>query len=335
MAPRPRHITVVGAGVVGLTTALEFQRRGHRVTVVAEHVNERTVSAVAGAVWLPFQVGHHDPGQVRTWGHATRAWLRAIADEDPSAGVDVLDIYEIERELAASSSVLPGLGKGDAPLEQAPWWALGIEVERAPAPVVGAPLSWKLRAPRVQPSLFLPWLLRQLEQPVQQRRVHRLQDVEGDAVVNCTGLGAAPLLGDAELQGVFGQVVIAGCGGVDLGVSITDDRDPESLFYVIPRRHELVLGGVVRPVQGTEVPPADPAITARILAHAARLGLAVGEVQAVRVGLRPVRSQLRLERDPAVPHVFHNYGHGGSGFTLCHGTAVAMADLIEDAATGG
>jgi len=53
-------------------------------------------------------------------------------------------------------------------------------------------------------------------------------------------------------------------------------------------------------------------------------------VLAARVGLRPFRrSGVRLERDqlPDGRIVIHNYGHGGSGFTLSWGCAREVVDL--------
>lgn len=306
-----RAITVVGAGINGLCTAALLQRRGHAVTVVAEAPPEATVSSVAGAVWFPFQVGPEDQARVRAWSIATRQWMNELAVAQPQAGVDLLTAYEITA--------------GD----EVPWWAEGLEVARAPAPVAGAPLAWRFAAPRAEPALLLRHFASQLERPIELRRVAALAELPGDAVVNCTGLGARQLVGDPALQGIFGQVVLAGRGEVALDVSVTDDRDPASLFYVIPRRGELVLGGIARPVDGAAPPPAEPAISERILAHAARLGLRIGEVTSVRVGLRPYRPMVRVERDAADPRVIHNYGHGGSGFTLCHGTALAVAALVE------
>jgi D-amino-acid oxidase len=282
--------------------------------VVAEAPPERTVSSVAGAVWFPFQVGPDDQARVRAWALATRQWMLELARAEPEAGVDVLAGYEITAEADAAAL---------------PWWAEGLEVTRAPAPVVGAPLAWRFAAPRAEPALLLRHFAAQLARPVELRRVAALDALPGDAVVNCTGLGARALVGDAALAGIFGQVVLAERGEVALDVSITDDRDPSSLFYVIPRRGELVLGGIARPQAGDAPPPAEPAISERILAHAARLGLRVGAVRDVRVGLRPYRPMVRVERDAASPRIIHNYGHGGSGFTLCHGTALAVAELLE------
>jgi D-amino-acid oxidase len=51
------EVTVVGAGVVGLTTAVLLQEAGCRVCVVSAERPERTTSAAAGALWYPFEVG--------------------------------------------------------------------------------------------------------------------------------------------------------------------------------------------------------------------------------------------------------------------------------------
>lgn len=307
------QVTVVGAGVIGLCTALELQRRGHDVLVIAERVFDDTLSAVAGAVWFPYQVGPEDSERVARLAQHTRRALGELARTEPAAGIDELTFFEIDPAAA---------------LGELPSWAQG-EVAIAAAPVPGAPPAWLFTAPRAQPSLFLPYLARGLRRPIEQRQVASLSELPGDAVINCAGLGARALTGDATLVGVFGQVLVSAPGQVALDITITDARDPESFFYVIPRRHELVLGGIARPVEGTDTPPAEPEISARILAHAARLGLTVGPVQSVHTGLRPVRPRLRIERDPVDHRLFHNYGHGGSGFTLCLGSAHALADLVE------
>ena len=56
----PRRITVVGAGVIGLTTALDLAAAGHDVTVLTADPPAATTSAIAGAIWFPYQVGPPD-----------------------------------------------------------------------------------------------------------------------------------------------------------------------------------------------------------------------------------------------------------------------------------
>jgi len=316
------QVTVVGAGVIGLTTAVTLEEHGHRVRVVAAAKRADTTSAIAGAVWFPYRVG--PPHKVCGWAQRTRCWLQQLARTTPEAGVDVLTAYEILGDDGTSR----------------PWWAAAptmegdalateaLDVEWVPAPVDGGPHGWKFTAPRAQPSLFLPYLESRLQQPIDQRVVVDLVREPGDVVVNCTGLGARELVGDALLQPLLGQVVIAERGKADPAITVTDDRDPERIFYIIPRRDEVVLGGCSLPFPPGDEPRVDADITARILAHAQRLGISVGAVRTERVGLRPYRAEVRLERDAHHRRIVHNYGHGGAGFTLCRGCAEDVAALL-------
>lgn len=304
------RITIVGAGVVGMTTALALEERGHHVEIVANAPPLASVSAVAGALWFPYRAG--PPQRVAAWAAHTQRWLAALA-ADPATGVDRVVGWEIT---------------ADAATEPTPWWAAGLDVERATAPVTDAPVGWRYEAARVEPAVFLPWLRSQLRARVVHRTVTDLAAEPGELVINCAGLGARDLAGDPAMVGLLGQVVICEPAGVDLRTAITDDRDPHALFYLIPRRSELVLGGCAIPWPAERPAVVDHVLTRRILDHAAALGLPVGEVRDVRVGLRPYRPEVRLERDPADPRVFHHYGHGGSGYTLARGSADELAALV-------
>ncbi len=302
------ELTVVGAGVIGLTTAQVLEQRGHRVSIVAAAQRGGTTSAIAGAVWFPYRVGPRE--KVALWAARTREWLSEIAASTPEAGVDMLTGFEV------------------VPSDERPWWALGDDVRRVPAPMTGAPMAWQFSAPRCEPALFLPWLEGQLRATITRKVVGDLAAEPGDVVINCTGLGARALCDDEALVPLLGQVLIAEPGEFDLATTVTDDRAADEIFYVIPRRGELVVGGISRLVPHGVAPQVDPAITHRVLAQARELGVAIGAVRDVRVGLRPFRPEVRLERDAANPRIIHNYGHGGAGFTLCRGCAEQVAVLI-------
>ncbi len=330
-------VTVVGAGIIGLTTALTLEARGHDVRIVAAATGAQTTSAIAGAVWFPYRAG--PPAKVAVWAARTRRWLIDLATRDPSAGIDVLTGYEITTEATTNPA--------------RPWWAAlptmegddlaianpGVagtesitsvdDVQRVPSPVVGQPDAWRFTAPRAQPSLFLPWLEARLRRPIERRTVTVLANEPGDRIINCSGLGARELADDPLVMPLLGQIVIAERGNVDTSITVTDARDHEAIFYVIPRRDELVLGGCSLLFPPGATPELDEAITRRIVDHAQRLGIAIGTVRTERVGLRPFRAEVRLEIDPANPRVIHNYGHGGAGFTLCHGCAEDVATLIS------
>jgi D-amino-acid oxidase len=303
------EVTVVGAGVVGLTTAIALKAAGHRVRVLAAERPEATTSAAAGALWFPFQVG--PPERVHGWARSTRTWLLELARTAPEAGVDLVSVTEC----------------ADDP--RRPWWAEAVDGlrlldQRQPS---GARYAWSFEAPRIEPALHLRWLESQLEAPLTLGRVERLEDVAGDGiVVNCSGIGARALAGDETLQSVLGQTVIAELGEVDPGHAYGDERNPEAMLYVIPRRQEVVIGGCALPFSGDRLPPPDPALRRAILDRAARAGIRHGRPLRDAVGLRPFRPSVRLERNG---RVLHHYGHGGAGYTLAWGSAQDVAKLVS------
>ena len=95
--------------------------------------------------------------------------------------------------------------------------------------------------------------------------------------------------------------------------------------YVVPRTDLVVVGGTDEPGDWSRTP--SPETAEQIIERAIRLvpALAGGEVVGHRVGLRPVRSVVRLE---AVDRVVHCYGLGGSGVTLSWGCAEEVAALV-------
>ena len=58
-ASSSRRVCVLGAGVVGLTTALQLLQDlpGVRVHVVAEKYGDDTLTAGAGGLWMPYALG--------------------------------------------------------------------------------------------------------------------------------------------------------------------------------------------------------------------------------------------------------------------------------------
>jgi hypothetical protein len=144
-------------------------------------------------------------------------------------------------------------------------------------------------------------------------------------VVNCTGLGAATLLGvqDSAVYPARGHVVLLrnDTAGRITFVSGTDDG-PEETTYIMqrPAGGGTIVGGCYQ--ANKTAADADPAMGERILERAIKLvpALADGKgrvgLDVIRhgVGLRPVRKGgYRVEREQRQGWtVVHNYGHGVS-----------------------
>jgi D-amino-acid oxidase len=295
---------VVGAGVVGLTTAVCLREAGVDAHVVARDLPLDTTSAVAAALWYPYRALPVE--RVTAWSATSYAALEQLADVAGS-GVRM----RMGTELLAS-------GAPD------PWWRDAVPDLRRTAE------GLRFAAPAVDMSIHLPWLaerLRTLGGTLERATVSALEDVDADAVVNCAGLGARELAGDDTVVAVRGQVVRVSAPGVQEW--LLDQSDPANLVYVVPREGDVVLGGTAE--EGAEGRTPDPATTAAIRARCAALlpELREAPVVAVAVGLRPVRPAVRLE---AEGRVVHCYGHGGAGVTLAWGCAVEVAALLGAAA---
>ena len=186
--------------------------------------------------------------------------------------------------------------------------------------------------PLCDTTRYLPWLVARFAAAggrIERREVHQLDETPaGHVTVNCTGLGARTLCQDASLRPVRGQVLKL--RGVRLDHAWIDDTT-ENPIYMLPRIDDLVVGGTAQ--RDSENLREDPADTARILADAHRRfpQLRGAHVTAVAVGLRPYRDAIRLEPEvlPSGRRVVHNYGHGGSGFTLAWGCADEVAQILD------
>jgi D-amino-acid oxidase len=292
------NVTVVGAGVVGLTTAVCLRSLGVEADVITRDAPEATTSAVAAALWFPYRALPAD--RVTAWSAASYEELSLLAGV---AGV---------RMLAGTEVLDPGAPD--------PWWRDAVHDLRRTGD------GLRFTAPVVDMSVHLPWLadrLRALGGRIAQRTVRSLDELDADAVVNCAGLGARELAGDSSLNAVRGQIVRVAAPGVTEWV--VDQRDPERLVYVVPRERDVVLGGTAQ--EGEEDREPDAATTEAIRARCAEMVPAVRDapVVSVAVGLRPARPSVRLE---AQGRVVHCYGHGGAGVTLAWGCAVEVATLL-------
>jgi D-amino-acid oxidase len=109
----------------------------------------------------------------------------------------------------------------------------------------------------------------------------------------------------------------------------TDQGEPT---YVVPRASDIVLGGTEEHGDWSRTP--DPGTARRILDRAAALvpALAGARVLRHKVGLRPARPQVRVEREGDVVHC---YGHGGAGVTLSWGCAEDVVRLADAAPAAG
>lgn len=309
---------VVGAGVSGLTCAHVLSRAGHRVRVWARHLTPRTTSSVAAAFWYPYAV--HPRARVLGWAEHSYAQFALLA-QDPATGVHMRSVIEVARGPSGR-----------------PWWAdavPGLRPATKSELPAGCDAGHAFEAPVIDTRTYLPWLQAQVEAlgvSIEARDVRRLDDalVADSIVIDCAGLGARELAGDANLHPIRGQLVHVPNHG--LSHVIVDEDGPDGPAYAVPRGDDIVLGGTLQP-HDDDVRPR-PEESAAILQRCASLSPAIAGARPIAdaVGLRPGRHEVRLEAESrGRATVIHDYGHGGAGITLSWGCAAEVALLARAA----
>lgn len=321
---------VIGAGVIGLTTALEAQNRGFEVTIYTEKPPLSTTSAKAGAVFEPYEPGNMSPEEIDRFIEVGIDRYQEITDAYPESqtGIRQHDLYIASHDVLNPEN-FPFLNL----LPTRPVLLTRYTNTGVPGDYTSA---IKVEVPMIDPLIALPWLMNRFVQgggdvaPFQ--KIESMDRFIGEiperVIFNCTGLGAKNLIGDPELTPVRGQIALADYHSPDFSYSVLgDDR-----FYVFPRQTTLVLGGSVEPNQPVEEPTV--ARIDEIFEHARLIvpDLEWSHITTTYAGLRPYReSGPRIEGEEKANGKVHiiNTGFGGSGWTFCWGAAEKAVGFVR------
>lgn len=308
-----QSVAIIGAGVSGLTCGVLFAEAGYRVRIFADEIGPRTTSAAAGAVWFPYDAEPAD--RVIIWALQTFDVFRGLC-ATPESGVSLIELRQFSRHGAI----------------EIPSWAIPLgATQLAPAFVPQSFTSgFTVQVPLIDTTCYLNYLVGRFRSATGEIcggvYFDRLDEVEKEwsLIVNCAGVGARALVPDAQVEPHRGQVVLVSKSGPDYAVACDDPP----LMYAIPRKDDCVFGGTNE--CSTNRDP-DSSQTAEIVAECRRvLGIDSVKILTERVGLRPFRHtgvRIDAEQTPDGRWVIHNYGHGGSGFTLSWACARAALGL--------
>ncbi|HEX4721608.1 MAG TPA: FAD-dependent oxidoreductase [Pseudonocardiaceae bacterium] len=305
-------VLVVGAGVIGLTTAVCLAEAGWRVRIRTAASPADTTSAAAGAMWGRGPGVQEPADRIAAWTQVTLTDLTALAD-DPASGVRFARGREVTRSGPAPTP-LPGT-RDTAPCTSA---------DLPPGFVDG---HW-ITVPLVDMPRYLSYLLDRFARARGTLELRPVTALTGaPIVVNCSGAAARELVPDPDVRAVRGQHVLVANPG--LTEFFVEETDADSWVNFFPHGDRVVLGGVA--VDGDWDLTPDPATAAAIIERCSAVEprLKNADVLGHLVGLRPVRTAVRLTDEHVDGiRVLHNYGHGGMGVTLSWGCAREIAALV-------
>ncbi|KAI8139458.1 hypothetical protein BJV82DRAFT_627302 [Fennellomyces sp. T-0311] len=336
-------VVILGAGVIGLTTAIVLRKNGF---------NDVTI------------VGRHHPGDKLTH-EFTSPWAGAsivsFAFENKLLqDIDLISFKEFNREVdhvpEAGVMYCPGVHYSEVDDAAAEAWAQKLYLNTTPIPKDQLPkgvkfgykfLSFTMSAPK-----YLDWLVanvKKLGVPLERGTFESLDQVAekygADIVVNCTGLGSQYLtdVQDKTVNAIRGQTVLVHAPHVKTQMY---REGPDVYTYIIPRPDgNVICGGTLDYVNKSTV--ADSEITRDILKRVYALNpeLTHGKgpdsfnIVAENVGFRPGRKDsVRVEKEIRDARrtnkkltIVHNYGHGAHGYQSCWGSAVKVLELLNGA----
>lgn len=362
-----KEIVVIGAGVIGLTTALKIQEKGgYRVTVIAEHLPSDPKDAYYASCWAG---AHHvtvagtDPRQKRLDLETFEMmWKLSELDADTEAlfmRLPQTEYYRHKRNSPDALDLMPGFRE--------------LEPEEL---VPGAESGLTYNTVNTDVPKFLNWLyfrfLSKGGQVIRGSVQHISQIIEGgagafdkakkpgtpDGIVICAGLGARFLGGveDKDVYPMRGQVLLIRAPWVKNCMSMSGGSG-RIWTYVIPRRSgDVIIGGTMGIDDWYPLPRAETTrdIIERVLEMTQEIAPpSVREKRKPIVedilplvleegcGFRPSRKggirlegEIRFATEGKKVVVVHNYGHSGYGYLACFGSASMALELLEEKLAG-
>ncbi|KAH3774961.1 D-aspartate oxidase-like isoform X2 [Dreissena polymorpha] len=323
-------IGIVGAGIVGLSTAMHIQRELPRVpvTIYADKFDRATTSFGAGGLFRP-NVDYCkgvDPETVTRWSKDAFEFFSSLATSPKASDTGHM--------------ITPGYVFSNTPIENPLYKGLVFsfrDLTSAELQKLGVDYKYGYQVTTVVTYVpkYLPWLMAKFQEQgglVVNRTVNSLEEFVGvhSVVVNCSGFRSRDLVGDKTVYPVRGHLVRVKAPWIKYWVYTEDSA------YFIPGFDEVSLGGIrQKDNYSLDINPKDSeGIKERCykLWPSLKNAPVIGEW----VDLRPHRDPVRIEYetmkfDKGPLKVVHNYGHGANGITLSWGTSRDAATLVSKA----
>ncbi|XP_012537273.2 D-aspartate oxidase [Monomorium pharaonis] len=332
------RVAVVGAGIIGVTSAFAVKSAfpNYEVKIFADAFSPDTTGDGSAGLWTPYLLNDTPIEDIIRWAASTHKWFEQLwkAGLSLEMGVSLVPVTRVTSDC-------------ENDITEPKWAKLvygfqKISNERLQRLNEEHKSNYKQGCHFItytaEPALLLPWLMKKfvaLGGKMERRNIKSLYQLakEGyNLIINCSGLGARELVADKTMTPIRGQVFRVKAPWVMHCFLVDDD----ACNYIIPNVHSAVIGGTHQ--EGDFDRSVREEDSKHIYDGCCCIMPSLKESEILRawVGFRPGRPRVRLEceclRSPMGKEfkVIHNYGHGGSGVTLCWGCAMDVVEMIRN-----
>ncbi|NOR61703.1 MAG: FAD-dependent oxidoreductase [Rhodobacteraceae bacterium] len=326
------NITVIGAGVYGLSCALALLKDGHGVRVLEKgRVGQGASGGLVGALspHVPEDWNIRKQFQLGALVSADEHWSEVEALSGLPSGygrvgryIPLDDAYEAEKAQGRCAGAMRLWSSRFS------WQVLAnaahIAKEAAPFGVVHETLSARIH-PRLASAALAAAVLKNGGEIVENHAVHTLEGVS----VIAAGIGSeallSPFLGEGKVRGVKGQAALLS-GGLPAGSPVIYGNG----VYIIPHADGTVAVGATSENKFTEAHRTDALLDA-VLAKAIAIvpALSAAKVMERHAGLRPRAPKPEAMLGQLDDHTFVATGGFKTGLGNAHVIAKALVQLVR------
>jgi len=230
-------IAILGAGIIGLTTAYLLLQNGYQVRIYATQISPHTTSDVAAALWGPFGLDiSQEPGapeRFDNWQKESFKQFKIFAENsDLFPGVSFITTYYCKTPGAyPHRNFLPDL-------------IPPISVEH-----IDGKDFWVFQDLFIEIPVYMEFLHNQVAQLGAEivpciLDKQKIQQLPEQIIFNCTGLGSRELFDDSALVPIRGQLVTVAQKNFPNIVLIQRYNDNQNIFTIIPRpsKKQCIIG---------------------------------------------------------------------------------------------
>lgn len=268
-------VAIIGAGIIGLTTAWELLKAGYNVKVYSTEFSQFhpgkssnqpvITSDVAGAQWAPSSVSRASANYNSITVDSYNMFEQLFNDSPSRWGMERMPQYHINAKEEDDSLAFKPKMFGEFPSYKVP---RSLQDKVRPICNNGdiytndLPFSWSdggrvYDSWIISPPVFFKSLYEELDflgveyieiDPIEE--LSELQTYDEEIIVLCTGVGSKKLLNDRNLRGIKGELVLlkpqSHINYARLGVG-----------YMFPRPDCIVLGGTYKSLGYDHIPSKD------------------------------------------------------------------------------